>query len=119
MKREEDFKATAAQLNLLRKANGGTFSTGELKALLKGIIPTDCSSMVTLVDTNIVIRVHKGLYSFPGNPIPWTSVRNFYKQSRERSTRYRKSTTRPVSYEELDRMIKILKGQGFLVFKPM
>lgn len=120
MKREKEFRDIAATLNLMRiERKSGTFNSKELKEIFKGVLPTDCSSKVELVRANIIVRVKRGEYCFPSNPIHWTSVRNFYKQCREKSQQYRNAEKKIPSEEEILAMIEIVKAHGYLVYKRM
>lgn len=120
MKREKDFKEIAAAINLARiEYKSATFSSKELKEIFNGILPTDCSAKVELVKANIIVRIKRGEYCFPSNPVHWTSIRNFYKQCRERSQQYRNAEKKVPTEEEILEMIEIVKAHGYLVYKRM
>ena len=117
MKKEQDFKNIAVRLNDVRlQQKNAEFSTQELETLLKGILPTDCSSKVELVRANIVVRIQRGVYCFPDHPIHWHCIRNFYVQSRERSNNYRKKNSGPTA-SDVQMMIETLKNLGYVIFK--
>lgn len=120
MKKEEDFKKISVAVNELRvMQQGKPFSSDDLGILLKGILPTDCTARVELVRANIIIRIKKGEYRFPRDPIPWYCIRNFYQQCRERSSKYRESKSKPMPSKDLLAMIETVKAAGFIVLKRM
>ena len=119
MKKEEDFKKIAVRINELRLSyKDSLFTSADIKGILAGILPTDCTAKVELVKTNILVRVKRGLYCFPQNPVHWHCIRNFYANCRERSQIYRKGET-SVSNTDLKAMIETLKANGYVVFKRM
>lgn len=119
MKNEKEFREIAATLNDLRLKNKNqTFTTAELDRLLTGIVPISCMAKALLVNTNIIIRIKKGCYSFPGNPIPWTSVRNFYNSCRERQHNYRTKNSKLYLYgRPIATVIRDIKSLGFEVYQ--
>lgn len=120
MKKEEDFKKIAIAVNELRLLQKNeVFSSNDLKILLKGILPTDCTARVELVRANIVIRVKRDQYRFPKDPIPWFCIRNFYQQCRDRSTKYRENRNKPIPSKDLLAMIETIKAAGYIVLKRM
>lgn len=119
MKKDEDFKKIAIKINELRLSyKDSLFTSADIKNVLAGILPTDCTAKVELVKNNILVRVKRGFYCFPPNPVHWYCVRAFYMNCRERSQIYRKGKA-SISNTDLKTMIETLKANGYVVFKRM
>lgn len=117
MKTKQDFISIAGLVNTVRNENkGNVFTTKELEDKLKDILPVNCLAKALLVKCNIVVRIQKGKYCFPENPIHWKSIENFYEGYRQRQRSYSKNSVylygRPI-----DTVIRDLKSLGYRILK--
>ena len=128
MKAKKDYLAIAELLNIMRlESKNKTFDIKDLQNSLKGILPISAYSRTFLVRANILVRVGRGLYAFPKDPIHWKCVADFYdltRKSKRNSYQLKidKSAEIPVeptsSYNEKD-AVEFLKSKGYFIFKMM
>ena len=94
MKVKSDFQTIAELINMIRVENKDkVFSVDELKTALGGIIPVNNLARTQLVRADVIIRVGRGKYTFPKDPVPWFCIKKFYDMSRTKNKEYRSRET--------------------------
>ena len=119
----EQFAERINQLRLIQN-DGETFRLDELMSIFKDAnLPYSISYFTTFIKYGIVVRMSRGLYSLPSEPIyvgviktALTEIRSYKSDANKKALNIQNE--RELN-EKIGQAINLLKLNGFLVFKPM
>jgi hypothetical protein len=119
----EQFAERINQLRLIQNA-GEIFKLNELMSIFKDAnLPYSVSYFTIFIKYGIVVRIGRGIYSLPSEPIyvgviktALTEIRSYKLNANKKALSIQNE--REVN-EKIEQAINFLKSNGFLVFKPM
>ena len=119
----EQFAERINQLRLIQNA-GEIFKLNELMSIFKDAnLPYSVSYFTIFIKYGIVVRIGRGVYSLPSEPIyvgviktALTEIRSYKLNANKKALSIQNE--REVN-EKIEQAINFLKSNGFLVFKPM
>lgn len=119
----EQFAERINQLRLIQNA-GEIFKLNELTSIFKDAnLPYSVSYFTIFIKYGIVVRIGRGVYSLPSEPIyvgviktALTEIRSYKLNANKKALSIQNE--REVN-EKIEQAINFLKSNGFLVFKPM
>jgi hypothetical protein len=133
MKVKSDFQAIGSLINIAREENHGKIlSVDDLKRILGGILPVNDLARSWLVKAEVIVRVGRGKYMFPNDPISWISIKKFYDIARDAKRQHRLKSQNPVAHEvhvkpviskeseySEEKAVAFLKNRGYVILKMM